>query len=339
MNPERIEAATVLSREAPPLSRWQNVRAGTAGWTDKGLIKSGLFYPKGVSDAAGRLGFYAREFSLVEVDATYYTLLPPATAEKWVENTPPSFVFDVKAHPILTGHPIDVTRMPGDLKAELARLGHERRVYADRLPAALAQEIEARFRALVEPLLHARRLGCVMLQLPPWATATRGNVRRIEAVAERWAGVPLAVEFRHPSWLDPARRQRVLDMLSRLHLSYVCVDEPDVAGGGVPPITVVTNSDLAILRFHGHNDAGWHKGASVEERFDYLYAPAELHAWVTPLRRLARESQEVHVVFNNCVRNYAVLNAKDLAALLLSTPETPADTDSSVAGRSRVEPG
>jgi uncharacterized protein YecE (DUF72 family) len=339
MTPDAMDAATELSMLAPSLSRWHNVRAGTAGWTDKTLIKSGLFYPKGTSDAASRLDFYAHHFTLVEVDATYYTLLPPATAEKWVANTPGEFVFDVKSHPVLTGHPIDVTRMPGDLRGELERLGHDRRVYPDRLPEALAREIEARFRALVDVLAGGGRLGCVMLQLPPWTTATRGNVRRLEVVAERWSDVPLAVEFRHPSWLAPERRERVFELLARHRLSYVCVDEPDVVGGGVPPAVAVTNTDLAIVRFHGHNVAGWHKGASVEERFDYLYSPEELRAWVAPVKRLAEEAREVHAVFNNCVRNYAVLGAKDLVALLAEEPGTVPDTDSSVAGKSPRDPG
>lgn len=49
---------------------------GTAGWTDKTLIASGRFYPKGKSSAEERLRHYARHFSMVEVDATYYALLP-----------------------------------------------------------------------------------------------------------------------------------------------------------------------------------------------------------------------------------------------------------------------
>jgi uncharacterized protein YecE (DUF72 family) len=54
----------------------------------------------------------------------------------------------------------------------------------------------------------------------------------------------------------------------------------------------------------------------VIERFDYLYLPSELEAFVEPIRRIAERAEEVHAVFNNCVRNYAVLNAKDLAVLL-----------------------
>ena len=100
-------------------------------------------------------------------------------------------------------------------------------------------------------------------------------------------------------------------------LAYVCVDEPERDGKGVPPVVRVTDPELAVVRFHGQNIAGWSTpGASVRARFDYLYTPEELAAWTEPVRELAGHAREVHAVFNNCVRNYAVLNAKNLAVLL-----------------------
>lgn len=60
----------------------------------------------------------------------------------------------------------------------------------------------------------------------------------------------------------------------------------------------------------------------MHEPFDNVYTKVELVLWVSSVRRLAREARQVHASFNNCVRDYAVLNAKDLAALLVS-PGTP----------------
>ena len=314
-DPARWAAATELAARAPVPAARGNVVFGTAGWTDKTLVQGGLFYPRGASSAEARLRFYSSQFSLVEVDATYYSLLPPETAERWLDWTPPGFVFDVKAHPIVTGHPVDVARLPGDLAQALA--GHGARVYPDRMPAEIATEIEARFRALVAPLQRSGRLGCVMAQFPPWFSATRGNARRLERLRERWPDTPISIELRNRSWLLPERRERVFDLMRSLGFSYVGVDEPDVAAGGVPPLTAVTNPELALVRFHGHNRAGWNKkGASVHERFDYLYAPAELETWVAPVRVLSERAAKVHAIFNNCVRNYAVLGAKGLSVLL-----------------------
>jgi uncharacterized protein YecE (DUF72 family) len=79
----------------------------------------------------------------------------------------------------------------------------------------------------------------------------------------------------------------------------------------------VTAPRVAIVRFHGQNLHGWDKrGASVLERFNYLYTPGELSAWIGRVKQLSERADSVHAVFNNCVRNYAVLNAKDLAVLL-----------------------
>lgn len=312
-DPDRWKRAGDLALNAPRPARAGRVLLGTAGWTDRSLVESGLFYPKGKQSSEARLRFYAEQFPFVEVDATYYALLPPQTAERWVNWTPETFRFDVKAFPVLTGHPIDVTRLPRDLRQACLELGHDARVYAEKLPEALASEIRSRFLEFLRPLEQSGRLGAVLLQFPPWFTATLRNSRKIELLRKVMPDLPLSVEFRHASWFQDSRRQRVLDLLSALKLSFVCIDEPLIR----PELLVVTNPDLAVVRFHGRNISGWQKrGASVHERFDYLYDPGELGAWVEPIRRLERDSKSVHAVFNNCVRNYAVLNAKDLAVLL-----------------------
>ena len=45
------------------------VRLGTCSWADEGLVKT--WYPKGVSSAAARLGFYAERVDAVEVDSPF----------------------------------------------------------------------------------------------------------------------------------------------------------------------------------------------------------------------------------------------------------------------------
>lgn len=316
-DPERLREAEALAERSPRLAVWKNVHFATAGWADRSLVQDSPFYPSDAKTPEGRLRHYASEFSFVEVDATYYALLSADIVARWAEWTDASFRFDVKAHPIVTGHPIDTGRLPRDLKDACERAGLGARVYPEKLPDEIRNEIEARFLASLEALVRASRLSAVLAQFPPWFTATRGNVRRLEGVADRWGTLPLSVEFRHKSWLEPDRQERVFALLSELGMSYVCVDEPPTKTGGVPNVVRVTNPRLAVVRFHGQNRAGWDKkGASVAERFDYLYRPSELGAWVAPLQKLASEAESVHAVFNNCVRNYAVLNAKGLAFLL-----------------------
>ncbi|HEY3666728.1 MAG TPA: DUF72 domain-containing protein, partial [Polyangiaceae bacterium] len=56
--------------------------------------------------------------------------------------------------------------------------------------------------------------------------------------------------------------------------------------------------------------------ATVAERFNYLYRTSELAVFRDAVQRLSSEAEEVHAVFNNCVQNFAILNAKGLAVLL-----------------------
>jgi uncharacterized protein YecE (DUF72 family) len=313
---EVYAAARTVAERAPKPAMLGNVRFGTSGWSDPSLSRGELFYPKAVKSPETRLRHYAEHFRLVEVDATYYALLSADTVRRWAEWTPEAFRFDVKAHPVFTGHPIDRRRLPAELAGLVPDLDGAR-VYPSDLPNELTREIEHRYFAALEPLLELGRLSSILIQFPPWFDATRGNVRHLEALRTRYPDAPFSVEFRNRSWLLPERRERVADFLRAQGFTYVVVDEPDVARGGVPPIVLVTSPRLAVLRFHGQNRQAWAKpGSTVAERFNYLYTPAELKAWADRVRRLADETEEVHAVFNNCVRDFAILNAKGLAALL-----------------------
>lgn len=315
--PKRLERAESLAERAPLPARVGKVEFGTASWTDRTLIESHTFYPRGASSPEARLRHYAAHFPFVEVDATYYALLPADTAARWVSFTPADFSFDVKAFPSLTGHPIDVTRLPTDLKEAVVAAGHERRVYPDKLPPELRAEIDGRFLSFLAPLSEANRLRAVLLQFPPWFTATQANVKQLSAIRAAHPSLPFAVEFRHKSWFMEERRLRVFELLRAEQMSFVVVDEP-----GVPLVAEVTDPRLALLRFHGKNERAWSKkGATVHERFGYLYEPSELEPWVEPVKKLAERAERVQAIFNNCVRNYAVLGAKDLAVLVSGAAE------------------
>lgn len=314
-SPAEYQTALELARRAPQPGGVGRIACGTAGWTDPTLLKSG-FYPRSVRVARDRLAHYAAHFPFVEVDATYYALLPPAQAEQWLTHTPVSFQFDVKAHPVLTGQPFELRRLPADLQEAFDDVGGNGRVYGEQLPNELALEIEGRFRSFIEPMRVSQRLGAVLLQFPPWFVRSPKNVMRIEQLAQRWHDVLLAVEFRHASWVSDGKLDYTLAMLRQLGLSWVCVDAPE-ATQLEPKTLAVTNPRLAVVRFHGKNAAGWaRKGASVHERFSYLYTPEELRPWTSRLAEFAQQAQTVHATFNNCYRDYAVLNAKGLASLL-----------------------
>ena len=91
------------------------VQVGTASWTDRTLLESG-WYPPEADTPEQRLRYYARQFPLVEVDATYYALPAEQTAALWAARTPHGFTFNVKAFSLFTGHPTPVAALPKDLR-------------------------------------------------------------------------------------------------------------------------------------------------------------------------------------------------------------------------------
>jgi uncharacterized protein YecE (DUF72 family) len=315
---DRREEAEALARRAPIPARVRNIRCGTASWTDPTLLKSGLFYPPGAKTAEQRLRHYASRFPLVEVDASYYALPTRAQAEAWVKRTPDDFVFDVKAYASITGHSLDLGRLPRDVQAELPDgLRRRRRARPDELPAALIDALRARFVDALQPLVAAGKLGAVLLQFPPWFDATRGNARRLAACREQLGDLPLCVEFRHRSWVDAGRRPRVFDLLTAQQMAWVAVDAPQVAAdSALPKVPVVTWDKLAVVRFHGRNASTWEGQGTAAERFDWLYRPDELREWVDTVEELSEEAEEVHVLLNNCTYDAGVLGAYGMAALL-----------------------
>lgn len=327
----RLARATELAAHAPPLARVGRVRTGTAGWTDPSLIKSQRFYPRSARSAEQRLRYYASQFSLVEVDSSYYALPSATNARLWAERTGPDFVFNIKAFAPLTQHPVEPSRLPPDLGDELPdELKARRRLYPKDLPPGMLDALFHRFRDAIEPLRAAGKLGCVLLQFPPWFTATRGNARQIEACRARLADLAVAVELRHASWGAPERFDHVIALLRSLRAAYVIVDEPQGKPNSMPPAVRVADPSLAVVRFHGRRAETWDARVSVQEKFDYLYDPSELEPWAAAIERVAGQAEQVHVIFNNCVSNHAVLGAKGLAAQLSTRlgavpPQPPSD--------------
>src|SRR3989304_1911691 len=94
------------------------ILVGTCSWADKTLVDSG-WYPATAKTPEDRLRFYAEQFPIVEVDATYYGLPSERNAALWVERTPDDFVFDIKSYARFTHHPAALRARPKDLPEAL----------------------------------------------------------------------------------------------------------------------------------------------------------------------------------------------------------------------------
>ncbi|MCG5443955.1 DUF72 domain-containing protein [Micromonospora sp. NIE79] len=284
------------------------ILVGTASWTDRTLLDSG-WYPQTADTPEKRLAYYARQFPLVEVDATYYSPPAEATARLWAERTPAGFTFNIKAFSLLTGHPTRVSALYKDLRPETDK----KNVYPDDLPAQSYEEVWTRFLSALDPLVEAGKLGALLFQFPPWFTIKRANKQYLLEVAKRCAPLRPVYEFRHASWFDGDNADETLAFLREHKLPYVCVDMPQGHRSSLPPVLAAT-ADLAVVRFHGHSDKWTSK--DIHEKFGYHYSKRELADWAPKLRELADEAGQTHVLMNNCYRDYAQTNAKTLAGLL-----------------------
>jgi uncharacterized protein YecE (DUF72 family) len=297
------------------------VRVGTASWTDPTMTAPGVFYPPDAGTAEDRLVYYANQFPIVEVDATYYALPARRTGELWLERTPPGFTFDIKAHALMTGQPSEPKRLPKDLREAMPpELLDQKRVYARELPREVEDELWARFLDGIEPLRSSGKLGAVFLQYPRWFFPTSESHDEIVKARERLGDTPFAVELRHASWFNDKNRERTLAFLEKYEIPFVMVDAPPGTKSSVPPMTVVTSPKLAVVRFHGRRTETWEaSGIPVVERFRYLYDEAELSEWVPRIHETAQQVPEVHVLMNNCYANYGTTNAREIADLLAAS--------------------
>jgi uncharacterized protein YecE (DUF72 family) len=295
-----------------------SVRVGTASWTDPTMTTPGVFYPPEAKSAEDRLRFYAENFPLVEVDTTYYALPRKDQSRLWVERTPDDFVFDVKAHALMTGQPTETKRLPGAIRDELPdSLAPKTRIYGKDLPSDLYDSIWALFKEGVEPLREKGKLGSILLQFPRWIFPSNESRQHLLDARERLGGLPLTVEFRHGSWFNEKNAERTLKFLTGNAIPYVMVDEPQGLKSSVPPVVAVTSPELAVVRFHGRRADLWEqKNIQPSERFRYLYDEDELADWAPRIAAVARQTKQTHVLMNNCFSNYGTTNARMLAELL-----------------------
>ena len=156
------------------------------------------------------------------------------------------------------------------------------------------------------------RLAAVLAQFPFSFHYTVQNRKHLAALLDRWAGLPVAVEFRNAEWL----RDRVVGELHARDVALVGVDEPDLEG--LLPRRVWPGASLGYVRFHGRNRDNWWRGDNAS-RYDYEYNEAELREWLPRLAELMAFARRTVAFFNNHWKGKATKNAAMLRSLLASS--------------------
>ena len=197
------------------------IRAGIGGWTYAPWRDN--FYPVGLVQRR-ELEYASRQLSTIEINGTFYGAQKPAIYAKWAAQTPPGFVFSLKA-------PQHVTQ---------------------RGPAAKAGKAAAAFvsAGLGE---FGDKLGPILWQLPPSRAVDHDDLAAfLDALPATLDGRALrhVLEVRHDSFRDPA----YIALARSRHITTVFTDSPDypsfadISGGFVY---------ARLMRSRGDIDAGY----------------------------------------------------------------------------------
>jgi uncharacterized protein YecE (DUF72 family) len=296
-------------------------RVGICSWADQALIESGGFYPRKSMTAEARLRFYATVFDCVEVNSSYYAIPDVKNTLRWVERTPPGFLFHVKAYSLMTGHHPRPESVPAAVQALLPRSPKRTRrgeIDATSFPPEALDATFELFRAAVAPIARAGKLGYILFQLAPWVHFDAARLDDLASLSARLPGWTIAVEFRHRSWY-PEHVVETLDALRAARLAHVIVDA--AAADHVVPRVAAATAPTAVFRLHGRNAEGWlaqlrGEEPAVREKYDYLYREEELRELVPEVERVGEEAEQVFISFNNNNRDYPVRNALMMRRLL-----------------------
>ena len=281
------------------------VRIGTSGWSYPSGpgTWNGIFYPSRRAQPAGRLAkadelaYYAEHFDTVEVNSSFYRLPDPAVTRRWVARTPSRFDFCLKLFQKFT-HPAMY------LKGSAAPAGDA----ATSIPAVTVADVDA-FRQAMDPLASAGKLGALLVQFPPGFRYGDDARDYLAWLMQSFSAYPLAVELRHRSWSD--HEQEVLALLNARRAAWVQIDEPkfrfSIQQSHLPNL-----GSLYYMRLHGRNAEKWWTHEHPDERYNYLYSPAEIDGFADTVSRVRQLVQRIYVFMNNHFAGKAVANAAAL---------------------------
>ncbi|PKR78805.1 DUF72 domain-containing protein [Halalkalibacillus sediminis] len=265
------------------------IRIGLTGWGDHPAIHSLE------KSTRNKLATYASHFPTVEVDSAFYSIISPHQYSKWIEQTPSTFTFVVKAFQAFTGH--------------------DRKTYTRKE----IKEMIKNYKDGIQPLIDKNQLQCLLFQFPPWFDASKAHVQKLKFLRQQFEGYPLALEFRNRSWFEGNLEHETLRFMYDYQWIHSICDEPQAGKGSVPIINTTTHPDQAIIRFHGRNVHGWNNNGQSNwrsVRFLYNYSENELKEWCTRIHHLEKEVNDITILFNNNSGGDAYHNAKQLIDLL-----------------------
>ena len=258
-----------------------DVFLGTQGWNYSAWV--GPFYPVGTR-SGDMLGTYAKAFSTVEVDSTFYAVPPEPVVAGWDKRTPDGFVFSLKV-------PQEIT--------------HERRLVDCSRPLG-------KFLKRVSAL--GPKLGVLLLQMAPDWEPTPVNQEALKRFLPQLPeGYRFAVEFRHPAWLEPG----VVDQLRERNVALTLADGRWIRRDVMLDLAEDPTADFSYIRWMGPDRAITDYSRVQADRTE------DLTLWSAGVRALASRVRTVYGYFNNHYQGHSPATARQLQRLLGQEPVPP----------------
>jgi len=237
------------------------IRIGCAGWSVLSRHRAL------VGTEGSHLARYAARFDAVEINSSFYRPHAATTYARWASQVPGDFRFSVKLPKAITH------------EAVLRRCGPRLTQFADEVAGL------------------GRRLGGVLVQLPPSLVFDARVANAFFAMVRRRFACAVACEPRHPSWFQPA----VDSVWRRYAIARVAADPARVPEAGQPGGA----GRWTYFRWHG----------SPRMSYD-AYDDARLQALATAVRAAVRARRAAWVIFDNTAAGHALANAARLQAML-----------------------
>lgn len=246
---------------------------GTGGYSDTDLL--GILYPPHTKKN-DFLSEYAKHYATVEINSSFYAPIGRKAFEGMIsksldQNPHGNIKFAIKLHQDFT-HTLKATQDHADA-----------------------------FLQALEPILRADCLSALLLQFPHGFDRTITHRQYLSQLTDWFAGLPLAVEFRHESW----HTAQVYDSFTKKNLTWCSVDYPAIKG--LPQSRLIFTNRVGYLRMHGKN-SNWWDAHSASERHDYRYSELEMQAWSESIFHQQANFDVLYVYFENTVKGHAVYN-------------------------------
>jgi len=237
------------------------IRIGTAGWS---IPRQ---HGDAFSDGDSVLARYATALDAAEINSSFYRPHQASTYARWAATVPAEFRFSAK--------------LPKTISHELA----------------LRRAGPTLDRFLEEVAGLGRKLGGLLLQLPPSLAFDARTAANFFAMLRRRTELPVTCEPRHASWFAPPADA----LLLRYRVARAAADPARVPAAAVP------GADPAWPYFRWHGSPRIYYSAYEDPALQAL--AAQVQAW-------AKGRQRPWVIFDNTAHGFAIRDALRLKALL-----------------------